>query len=309
MGTALTRTSLAQALRLFDSHLRDERRLSPHTCNAYRRDLDDFAAFLAGHLETTTTLRAVADLQARDFRAWLAARRKSGLAPRSLARALSSVRRFFSWAEQRFGLKNSQLSLIESPKIGHKTPRPVSQEAARDLIEQAGETKHKTPWIAARDAALLTLLYGAGLRISEALSLTMKDAPLPDVIRIIGKGNKTRLVPILPVAREAVSAYLRLCPYAQGPGDALFLGVRGGPMGARAAQHLMQDLRARLGLPPSATPHALRHSFATHLLAGGGDLRTIQELLGHASLSSTQIYTEVDAQSLLRIYDKATGGG
>ncbi|MDQ7019338.1 MAG: tyrosine recombinase XerC [Robiginitomaculum sp.] len=313
MGTDLDIPAY-EALGAFINHLRAERRLSPNTLAAYERDLNAFFAHIRDHGGERVDLGGLGRLSAQDFRSYLAARRRGALplSSRSLARALSSIRSFYRFLERRWGLKNDQLSLIEGPKLARTTPRPLSVRAAGEVLQASARTKTKgEPWIAARDAALLTLLYGAGLRIAEALSLTGADYPFGDTLRIVGKGNKTRLVPLLPATIEAVDQYVGLCPWSIEPSQPLFRGVRGGAMGPRAAQKLMQRLRAQLGLPDSATPHALRHSFATHLLAGGGDLRALQELLGHESLSSTQIYADVDAQSLLRIYDKAhpKGGG
>ncbi len=307
MGTGL-KTPAHEALATFITYLRVERRLSPNTLSAYERDLDAFFVHVCDHHGEAVNLSMLAQLSAQDFRSYLAARRRgeTPLASRSLARNLSSIRSFYRYAERHWGIKNNQLSLIEGPKLARTAPRPLSTQAAKDVLSESTKHTDKTaPWIAARNAALLTLLYGAGLRISEALALKGDDFPLSDVLRITGKGNKTRLVPLLPAVREAIDVYVHVCPWPVEQTKALFRGVRGGAMGARAAQKLMQKLRARLGLSDTATPHALRHSFATHLLAGGGDLRALQELLGHESLSSTQIYADVDADSLLKIYDKA----
>ncbi len=307
MGTGL-KTPAHEALVIFIEHLRAERRLSQNTLSAYERDLDAFFAHLRDYRGERVDLFLLKNLSAQEFRSYLAARRRGDtpLCSRSLARALSSIRSFYHYAERRWDIKNDQLSLIEGPKLARTTPRPLSTQAAREVLsESARPAAGVAPWIVARDSALLTLLYGAGLRIAEALALTGAELPLGEVLRIIGKGNKTRLVPLLPAAREAVEVYVQTCPFPMTPDGAIFRGARGGAMGARAAQKLMQSIRAKLGLPASATPHALRHSFATHLLAGGGDLRALQELLGHESLSSTQIYADVDAASLLRIYDKA----
>ncbi len=306
MGTVLNLPA-QQALGVFITHLRAERRLSVHTLSAYERDLIAFFDHVRDHQGQVVDLGVLQGLDAADFRSYLAARRRGDrpLTSRSLARALSSIRSFYRYAERRWAIKNDQLSLIEGPKLARTAPRPLSERAAGEVLSLSAVQDQRAPWIAARDTALLTLLYGAGLRLSEALSLTGADVPLGEVLRITGKGDKTRLVPLLDVARDAVEGYLRACPWPIQHNVALFRGLRGGPMGPRTAQKLMQSIRARLGLPPSATPHALRHSFATHLLAGGGDLRALQELLGHESLSSTQIYADVDAQSLLRIYDQA----
>ncbi|MAK64181.1 MAG: recombinase XerC [Maricaulis sp.] len=297
-------TPLVEALRAFYAHLAGERRLASRTLDAYQRDLDGFAAFLAAHLGQTVTLGDLPSLKASDFRAWMADRRRDGLSPRSLARELSAVRTLFGYLQRRWQIEVAALSLVESPKLAASKPKPVSEAAARALIRETGE-RDAPDWVRARDAALLLLLYGCGLRISEALALRRSDHPLPESLRITGKGDKTRLVPVLPAVREACDAYVRLYPATLEVDDALFRGIRGGPLGSRSVQALMQDLRGRLGLAPTATPHALRHAFATHLLANGGDLRAIQELLGHASLSTTQVYADVETQRLMSIYDQA----
>ena len=234
----------------------------------------------------------------------MADRRRDGLSPRSLARALSALRTFFAYGRRRWGLENAALTLVESPKVGRSKPKPVSEDAARALLAETAARGGKD-WVQARDAAVLLLLYGCGLRISEALGLMGRDHPLSDTLRITGKGSKTRIVPALPAVRDAAARYVELCPFDLEPDQPLFRGVRGGALGARTVQSLMQDLRNRLGLAPSATPHALRHAFATHLLAHGGDLRAIQELLGHASLSTTQVYADVETTRMMSVYDQA----
>lgn len=286
------------------AHLMGERRASAATLVSYHRDLACFLDFLTGHLGEAPALDALARLELRDFRAFLASRRKDGLQSRSLARALSSIRSFFRFLDRTGVLANPALRALRSPKIPHSIPKPLTPAAARRLIEEVEETG-AAPWARARDAAILILLYGCGLRISEALSLDRNDAPLGESLRITGKGRKERIVPVLPVAREAVDQYLALCPHGLAPGDPLFVGARGKRLNPRLLRGTVIGLRKRLGLAGTVSPHALRHSFATHLLAGGGDLRAIQELLGHASLSTTQMYTEADAARLLDIYDKA----
>ncbi|WP_421790038.1 tyrosine recombinase XerC [Hyphobacterium sp.] len=297
-------SSAEQALNDWLEHLAGEKRYSEKTIESYCRDVSGFLDFQGGHRGERLTLDMLAGLKATDFRAWLADRRRDGVSARSLARFLSSVRSFYKYLEQRRGLTCPALGLVESPKVPRSLPKPVSAEAARQMVAETG-AREKPDWIAARDEAVLLLLYGCGLRISEALALTGTDLPLGDVLRVTGKGNKTRLVPVLPAVREAVSRYAALCPFDLDNDAALFRAVRGGPLGARAVQHLTQDLRSRLGLPSTATPHALRHSFATHLLAGGGDLRTIQELLGHASLSTTQVYAAVEGDHLTEVHAAA----
>jgi integrase/recombinase XerC len=286
-------------------HLRAERRARPKTLESYRRDITQFMAFLAGHLGNTPGVKDLASLAPADFRAFLADRRNDGAGSRTLARQLSALRSFYRFLERRGVLSNPALAVLRSPKIAHSVPKPLTAAAASEVIKADALTGDETPaWIVARDAAVLTLLYGCGLRISEALELTRSDAEHQPLV-ITGKGGKTRLVPVLAAAREAVDRYITLCPLALPPGKPLFRGVRGGPLNARNIQLLIARLRGALGLPDTATPHALRHSFATHLLTGGADLRTIQELLGHASLSTTQVYTEVNTAHLLEQYAKA----
>jgi integrase/recombinase XerC len=288
----------------WQTYLASEKRASSNTCAAYARDLGAFVFFLAGHLGGPVTKSGLERLKVADFRSFLAQRRAEGVSGRSLARALSVIRSFFRYLERREILENPSVAAVQSPKIPHSVPRPLTAEAAKSVASGADIVTDE-PWIAARDAAVLTMLYGCGMRISEALNLNRRDAPTADVMIVTGKGNKQRLVPILPIVRRAIEDYLGLCPFGLGPDDPLFVGARGKRLNPRIIQGRMQMLRAALGLPESATPHALRHSFATHLLAGGGDLRTIQELLGHASLSTTQRYTEVDTARLLDIYDSA----
>ena len=273
------------------------------TVSAYRRDVQGFVAFMAVHLDTTLGTDALGALTVSDMRAWMAARRGEGLSSRSLARALSAVRTFFAWLEESHGVHVPAVRAVRMPKMPVRLPRPVAVQDAHRVIQASGH--HQTEWVALRDVAVLTLLWGAGLRISEALSLTRGEAPLGDVIRITGKGGKVRSTPVPEPARRAVDAYLAACPHDPGPNGALFLGVRGGPVNPTQVRAAMRTARQALGLPESATPHALRHSFATHLLAAGADLRSIQELLGHASLSTTQVYTGVETSHLLEVYNRA----
>lgn len=287
-------------------HLRGERRASRHTLEAYARDLEQFLAFLRDHLGGDPALADLAKLRTADFRAFLARRRNDGAGSRTLARQLSAIRSFFRHCERRGLLSNPALAALAAPKRPHAVPKPLTVAAAMRTLEDVEEGE-RAPWIEARDLAILTLLYGCGLRISEALDLDRRQAPEREgeVLSVLGKGNKTRFVPVLPAAVKAIRHYLRLCPVPLGPRDPLFIGVRGGRLNARNIQLLMQRLRGALGLPDTATPHALRHSFATHLLSAGADLRSIQELLGHASLSTTQLYTEVDRARLLEQYRSA----
>jgi len=285
-------------------HLMRERRSSRHTIEAYARDLSQFGSFLADHLGHGASLADLANIHALDFRRFLAERRKQGVGSTSLARQLSAIRSFYRYMERREILHNPALSALRSPKIPHAIPKPLTIRAATRVTT----TANRNDWVEARDVAVMTLLYACGLRISECLGLNhsqLQDMRSSLALIIKGKGGKTRHVPVLPIAIDAIDAYLQQCPFdlkADGP---LFLGVKGGRLNARNIQLVMQKLRGALGLPDTATPHALRHSFATHLLSAGADLRAIQELLGHASLSTTQIYTEVDAANLLKQYASA----
>jgi integrase/recombinase XerC len=296
--------SAGGALRAFLEHLRGERRVSPKTLDAYGRCVEAYLDFLQGHRGEAIDLAGLGTVTAAELRAYLASRRTGEhvLSPRSLSQALSAIRTFHRFLDRRLETPNSAIGLVRGPRVRPGAPRPVSEVQARGLIREAAGDSDAPPWVAARDEAILTLLWGCGLRISEALSLTRRDAPLTASIRITGKGGKTRLVPVLPPVREAVDRYLAVLPFPLTADDALFRAVRGAPLGARQVQALVQSLRSRLGLSERATPHALRHAFATHLLGAGADLRSIQELLGHASLSTTQRYTQVDAAGLMRAY-------
>lgn len=299
-------TAASALLSQWTAHLRDERRFSDNSVAAYERDVAAFLGFLSGHLGGEPGAKDLAELEPRDLRAYLAYRRQGpdALGDRSISRALAAIRSFYRYLERRHGVKNARLSLVRGPKLKRTLPRPVSEGAARNLIAEAANA-NADDWQGARNAALLTLLYAAGLRISEALSLTGGDLPLPEVLRVHGKGGKERVVPLLAAARQAVARYVELCPYAIDEDAPLFRASRGGAFSPRMAQALMERLRIRLGLPSSATPHALRHAFATHLLANGADLRAIQDLLGHESLSTTQSYTSVEAQKILQAYRRA----
>jgi integrase/recombinase XerC len=283
-----------------------ERRMSPKTLEAYARDVSQFLAFLAEHLGGTPSLKQLAKLTPADVRAFMAARRAQGAGNRSLMRGLAGARSFARFLERDGKGKVGALAAIRTPKLPRSLPKPLAIADAKRMADtelRAGETRE--PWILARDAAVLGLLYGSGLRIAEALSLKRKDTPTGDQLTVTGKGNKTRMVPVLPQVGKLIAEYVALCPLAIPPDGPLFVGARGGPLSPRVVQLAMARLRGALGLPDSATPHALRHSFATHLLARGGDLRAIQELLGHASLSTTQIYTQVDSERLLEVYTSA----
>ena len=277
-----------------------------NTVKAYRTDVTEFLAFLAGHHGESLGAGRLARITQADMRAWMAEERRGGTSSRSLARKLSAVKSFTRWLAEREDFDPTAILAARAPKYQRKLPRPLSETAAREVIDQVG-TFARTDWIAARDIAVVTLLYGCGLRISEALGLTGADHPLPETLRISGKGGKERIVPVLPAARDAVARYVELCPMAiaEEPEKALFRGARGSALNPRLIAGVMEKARAGLGLPASATPHAMRHSFATHLLAAGGDLRAIQQLLGHASLSTTQAYTAVDSARLMEIYEGA----
>ncbi len=285
--------------------LADERRLAGHTLDAYERDTRQFLAFLTQHLAAPARLKDIGNLRPADLRGFLAARRRDGAGARTLGRGLAGLRSFLRHLERK-GLANAAgASAVRSPKQPKSLPKPLSDRQAIAVVD-AHEQLAEEPWVRARNAAVLTLLYGCGLRISEALSLTPENfAGSPTSLRITGKGDKTRIVPLIAPARSGVEDYIKLCPFPLGADKPLFRGARGGPLQPAIIQREMQKMRGALGLPDSATPHAMRHSFATHLLAGGGDLRTIQELLGHASLSTTQVYTGVDSARLLEIYDRA----
>jgi integrase/recombinase XerC len=274
-----------------------------NTVEAYRRDVSRYLKFLSVHRGGAEGIAQVATTTQSDLRAWMAEERGRGLSARSLARALSAVKGFTAWIADRTGADATTVLSARGPKFRRKLPRPLSEDSASEILTEIG-TDAREDWIAARDTAIATLLYGLGLRISEALSLTGADHPLPPTLRITGKGGKTRPVPVIPAAARAVNDYVKLCPHDLTSDAPLFRGARGGPVNPRLIQGAMERARLRLGLPATATPHALRHSFATHLLSAGGDLRAIQELLGHASLSTTQAYTAVDAARLMEVYDK-----
>lgn len=285
--------------------LGEERRLSAPTLDAYERDTRQFLLFLAGHAGGPAKLSDLSDLRPADLRAFLASRRKGGVGARTLGRGLAGLRSFLRHLEKKGLVNAAGARAIRSPKQGKSLPKPLTASQAVRVTSDEGQLAEE-PWIAARNAAVLSLLYGSGLRISEALGLTSNDFPAgARTLRVTGKGGKTRIVPLLPASLEAVQAYRKLCPFVADPERALFRGARGGPLQPAIIQREMQKMRSALGLPETATPHALRHSFATHLLSAGGDLRAIQELLGHASLSTTQVYTGVDAARLLDIYERA----
>ena len=289
-------------------HLAHERRLSPKTLEAYGRDIRQFATFITEHLGGEAALSDIAALKPADLRAFLGRRRRDGVGNRTLMRQLAALRSLARFGERTGKLKAAAFAATRGPRIGKSLPRPLEASAAKAVTQadtRAGEDREQ--WILARDAAVLALLYGCGLRISEAVSLTGAWARVSpsDTLTVLGKGNKTRMVPVLPVVVTAIAEYLALCPWRLPADGPLFLGAKGGPLSPRIIQLAVEGLRGALGLPSSATPHSLRHSFATHLLGRGGDLRAIQELLGHASLSTTQIYTRIDSTRLMAAYDAA----
>jgi len=299
----------AEAIRGWLACLAHERGSGANTLDAYARDLRQFCAFLNEHLGQAPALRDFNALTAADFRAFMAWRRAQGASSRSLSRSLSALRACFRHLERAGHLKNRAVLAVAMPRVPRSLPRPLTVDKARAVVTESGadDGRECAPWVNLRDQAVLLLLYGSGLRISEALALNRGDAPVPprDVLRVKGKGGQERVVPVLPIAQEAVIHYLEACPYPLLGDDPLFVGVRGGRLSPRIVQLLIARMRAALDLPPTATPHALRHSFATHLLGSGADLRAIQELLGHASLSTTQVYTDVDRDALLKVYTKA----
>lgn len=277
---------------------------SDKTVEAYQRDVAGFIGFLSNHFGGDLGKTKLGQIKITDMRAWMAYERRRGVGPRSLARELSAVKSFFRWLGEAEGIEVTAPLATRAPKFKPQLPRPVARDQAKALIDTA-ELQTTDGWTGARDAAVITLLYGCGLRISEALGLDHKAAPLGETLRIRGKGDKDRIVPVLPAARKAVDAYLHLCPYPLEADHPLFIGKRGKRLNPRHIQKVMEQTRMQLGLPATATPHAMRHSFATHLLEAGGDLRAIQELLGHASLSTTQAYTALDQARLMEVYKKA----
>jgi integrase/recombinase XerC len=300
---------VVQTMNAWMQHLGAEKQFAANTLDAYERDIRQLLEFLAVTEGRAVTLGRLNRIDAHDLRAFMAARRGDEVGSRSLSRALSAMRTFFRFLERAGLLKNPAVLNVALPKVPLSLPRPLTVAKAKDVMAESGEseTRGQEKWIGARDKAAVLLLYGSGLRISEALGLQRRQAPLPprDIIRVKGKGGKERIVPVLPVTQNAVKDYVDVCPWPLAPEGPLFVGAKGGKLSPRILQLLVARMRGGLGLPETATPHALRHSFATHLLGAGADLRAIQELLGHASLSTTQIYTEVDREALLRVYDSA----
>ncbi|MEX2319179.1 MAG: tyrosine recombinase XerC [Bauldia sp.] len=297
---------LVDAVTRWRQHLSAERRLAANTLVAYARDVDQFLSFFTAHLAAPPRLADLKSLSTTDLRAFMAWRRNDGAGSRTVARGIAGLRSLIRFLEKDGSVNGAAIRAIRPPRQKKTLPKPLGVVAAYDVVAIENSLEDE-PWIAARNTAVLALLYGAGLRISEALGLRRSEAPLADgdALRIRGKGGKERIVPVLPAVSAAIAAYLKACPFSPGPNAPLFLGARGGPLNPRLVQRAMEKLRSALGLPDTATPHALRHSFATHLLANGGDLRSIQELLGHASLSTTQIYTGVDTERLMAAYRDA----
>lgn len=299
----------AAAINAWLAFLAHQRGYTPNTLDAYKRDLRQLFTFLLDHFGEPASLGDLNRLSPQDLRIFMASRRTDGACSRSLSRGISALRSFFRFLERAGHLKNRAVLAVALPKVPFSLPRPLTTEKTNDVIEESGNAplRGQAKWIGERDRAVLLLLYGSGLRISEALAINRTDAPVPprDIIRVKGKGGKERIVPVLPPVQQAVERYLACVPYTLKPDGPLFVGAKGGRLSPRILQLLIARLRETLGLPETATPHALRHSFATHLLGNGADLRAIQELLGHSSLSTTQIYTEVDREALLRTYDRA----
>lgn len=300
----LCAADLYKHLQDWHGYLRTERNVSRHTLRAYIGDVSHFLKFLNGHLGKPVSLNDLSEAGIRDFRAWMSKKAMEGTANSSRARSLSGIKNFLGWLDKQGVMHNASLGIIRSPKLPHKIPRPLHEVQARDLLQSASALA-KEDWIGLRDRALFTLLYGCGLRIDEALSLNMGDLPRDGFIRVTGKGRKERQVPVIEIVERHLKDYLDACPFPSEDSRAIFLGVKGERLNQGVAQKAMRQLRSVLGLPENATPHALRHSFATHLLQNGANLREIQELLGHASLSTTQRYTEINAEELLKIYKAA----
>ncbi len=301
---AICAPDLAKHLNDWQDYLRHEKQVSKHTLRAYSGDLSHFIKFLFDHLGKEPGLNDLSDVGIRDFRAWMSKKAMDGTGNASRARSLSGIKSLLSWLDRQGIMHNAAISTVRSPKLPHKIPRPLHQKQAVNVLESA-DLLTKEDWIGQRDRALFTLLYGCGLRIDEALSLNIADLPRDGFLRVVGKGNKERQVPVIDIVTQALDAYLEQCIFPTLPQRPLFIGARGKRLNQGVAQKAMRDLRVTLGLPENVTPHALRHSFATHLLQNGANLREIQELLGHASLSTTQRYTEVNAEELMRVYKAA----
>jgi integrase/recombinase XerC len=295
---------LAEALMQWARWLKVEKNVSPHTLRAYESDMAQFITFLCDHHGRQTSINDLSETSLRDFRSWMSRRTIDGAAAATRARALSGLKNFFKWMDREGVMHNASIHIVRTPKLPHKLPRPLFEKQAMQVLDDA-EDENAAPWVAQRNHALLTLLYGCGLRINEALALNVRDTPRDGFLRVMGKGRKERQVPVLKIVGDALDAYRAVCPFPEEPQRPLFVGVRGKRLRQQIVQKAMRGMRAQLGLPATATPHALRHSFATHLLQNGANLREIQELLGHASLSTTQRYTEINAKELLAMYKNA----
>ena len=295
---------LKDKLLKWNDYLRVEKNMSKHTLRAYGADVGHFIEFLFDHLGKQPGLNDLSNVSIRDFRGWMSKKAIEGTSNASRARSLSGIKNLLTWLDKQGIMHNAAINTVRTPKLPHKLPRPLHETQAIDLIDNAGFLE-KDDWVGQRNAALFTLLYGCGLRINEALSLDIRDFPRDGFLRVVGKGDKERQVPVLTLVEDALETYLRACPFSEEPNRPIFLGARGGRLNQGVAQRAMRDLRGMLGLPENATPHALRHSFATHLLQNGANLREIQELLGHVSLSTTQRYTEINAEEMMKIYNAA----
>ena len=302
---ALCAADLRDKLERWQEYLRSEKQGSPHTLRAYTSDISHFISFLFNHLGTTPGLDDLSQVSIRDFRSWMSRKAMDGTSNASRARSLSGIKSLLTWLDKQGIMHNAAINTVRSPKLPHKLPRPLHEDQAIEVIENADLLEAKD-WIGKRNSALFMLLYGCGLRIGEALSLNLADMPHDSFLRVMGKGSKERQVPVIQLVEDTLIIYLKACPYPDDePKRALFLGSRGKRLNQGVAQRAMRQVRGSLGLPENATPHALRHSFATHLLQNGANLREIQELLGHASLSTTQRYTELNAEEMMRIYRAA----
>lgn len=292
---------LAKTLQDWIRYLKHEKFVSKHTLRAYSSDVTQFITFLSTHLGISPSLNDVSKVSLGDFRSWMSRRAMDGAGAASRARSLSGIKNFLTWLDRQGIMHNAAISNVRSPKLPHKLPKPLYEKQALSLLNETGDET----WIDKRNRSLFTLLYGCGLRIDEALSLNIEDLPREGFIRVLGKGRKERQVPVLKIVEDMLTNYLDSCPFGDAPDRPIFLGSRGKRLNQGVAQKAMRDIRRALGLPENATPHALRHSFATHLLQNGANLREIQELLGHASLSTTQRYTEIDAKQLMAVYKDA----
>lgn len=302
---ALCAEDLRDKLERWQDYLQVEKYVSPHTLRAYTADVSYFIAFLTNHMAKEPCLDDLSNVSIRDFRSWMSRKAMDGASNASRARSLSGVKSFLHWLDNQGIMHNASINLVRSPKLPHKLPRPLHEEQAFEVITN-GDMLESKSWIGKRNNALFTLLYGSGMRINEALGLNLEDQPRDGFIRVMGKGRKERQLPVLKIVESTLYEYLRTCPYPKiNPKRAIFLGSRGERLNQGVAQRAMRTLRVSLNLPENATPHALRHSFATHLLQNGANLREIQELLGHASLSTTQRYTDLNAKEMMRIYKAA----